>query len=100
VTEEYVVVSTVQGQFTEQQIRAFLEAHGIPTHVRGETLRTTHGISVDGIGAVEILVASNLANEARELLARADRGSRSRRTRSPRLFSKRHDGLYRRESPS
>lgn len=73
-TQDYVVVSTVQGQFTEQQIRAFLEAHGIATHVRGETLRTTYGISVDGIGAVEILVARDLADEARELLARAERG--------------------------
>jgi hypothetical protein len=71
---DYVVVSTVQGQFTEQQIRAFLEAHGIATHVRGETLRTTHGISVDGLGTVEILVERNLADEARDLLARAERG--------------------------
>jgi hypothetical protein len=74
VTEDYVVVSTVQGQFTEQQIRAFLEAHGIPTHVKGETLRTTYGISVDGLGTVEILVAPEQADEARELLARAERG--------------------------
>ena len=74
VTEDFVVVSTVQGQFTEQQIRAFLEANGIPTHVRGETLRTTYGISVDGIGTVQILVARELADEARDLLARAERG--------------------------
>lgn len=73
-TEDFVVVSTVQGQFTEQQIRAFLEAHGIATHVRGETLRTTHGISVDGLGTVEILVERDLADEARDLLARAERG--------------------------
>lgn len=73
-TEDYVVVSTVQGQFTEQQVRAFLEAHGIATHVRGETLRTTYGISVDGIGAVEIIVTRDRADEARELLARAERG--------------------------
>ena len=73
-TEDYVVVSTVQGQFTEQQIRAFLEAHGIATRVKGETLRTTHGISVDGLGAVEILVERSSADEARDLLARAERG--------------------------
>ncbi|HEY5618758.1 MAG TPA: hypothetical protein VIK60_12520 [Vicinamibacterales bacterium] len=71
---DYVVVSTVQGQFAEQQVRAFLEAHGIATHVRGETLRTTHGIFIDGIGAVDILVAPDAADRARELLACADRG--------------------------
>ena len=72
--EHLVLVSTVHGQFVEEQVRAFLKAHGIPTQVRGETLRTTHGISIDGIGAVDILVPSDRADEARELLTRADRG--------------------------
>ena len=72
--EHFVLVSTVQGQFAEGQVRAFLEAKGIPTQVRGETLRTTHGISIDGIGAVDILVPRDRADEARELLTRADRG--------------------------
>jgi hypothetical protein len=71
---DYVVVSTVQGQFAEQQVRAFLEAHGIDTHVKGETLRTTHGIFIDGLGAVDILVPADVVDVARELLARADRG--------------------------
>jgi hypothetical protein len=73
-TGDYVVVSTVQGQFAEQQVRAFLEAHGIESRVRGETLRTTYGISIDGLGAVDILVAADVADLARELLARAERG--------------------------
>lgn len=73
-TDEYVVVSTVQGQFAEAQVRGFLEANGIPTQVRGETLRLTHGISIDGLGAVEILVPRDRADSARELLARADHG--------------------------
>ena len=29
--EHFIVVSTVQGQFAEGQVRAFLEANGIPT---------------------------------------------------------------------
>lgn len=73
-TEPYVVISTVQGQFAEEQLRAFLEAHGIPTEVRGETLRTTHGISIDGLGSVEILVPRDRVDDARELLAQAERG--------------------------
>lgn len=64
--DQFIAVSTVQGQFAEGQVRAFLEANGIPTRVRGETLRTTHGISIDGIGSVEILVPRGQADEARE----------------------------------
>lgn len=69
-----VTVATVQGQFDEEQMRAFLEAHGIPTRVRGETLRTTHGIVIDGLGAVDVLVPRDRAEDARDLLTRVDRG--------------------------
>ncbi len=74
-TEDNVVVTTVQGQFEEQQVRAFLEAHGIPTTVRGEALRHTHGLSVAGLGAVEILAPREHAESARRLLAEAERGA-------------------------
>jgi hypothetical protein len=74
---DFIAVSTVQGQFAEAQVRAFLEASGIPTQVRGETLRTTHGISIDGLGSVEILVPADRADEARELLEQADTGALS-----------------------
>jgi hypothetical protein len=73
-TDRYVVISTVQGQFVEAQIKAFLEAHDIPCQLRGETLRITHAISVDGIGAAEVLVPADLADQARALLAQAERG--------------------------
>ena len=72
--DEYVVGSIVQGQFDEAQVRGFLEANGIPTQVRGETLRTTHALSIDGIGAVQILVPRARATLARDLLARAEHG--------------------------
>jgi hypothetical protein len=74
-SEPYVVVSTVSGQFAEEQVRAFLEAQGIPTEVRGETLRSTHGLSLDSLGAVEILVPREREDEARELLAAAESGA-------------------------
>ena len=72
--EPFIAVSSVQGQFAEEQVRAFLEANAIPTEVRGETLRATYGISIDGLGSVEILVPQERADEARDLLARAERG--------------------------
>ena len=72
--DQFAVVTTVQGQFDEAQVRAFREANGIPTAVRGESLRHTHGFSIDGLGAVEILVAREHADAARRLLAEAERG--------------------------
>jgi hypothetical protein len=57
-----------------QQVRAFLEASGIQTTERGEALRKTHGLTIDGIGAVEILVADADAEQARSLLDAAEAG--------------------------
>jgi hypothetical protein len=75
--EHFIHVCAVQGQFAEAQVRAFLEANGIPTQVRGETLRTTHGISIDGLGSVEILVPADKADQARDLLNQAEAGALS-----------------------
>jgi hypothetical protein len=41
---------------------------------RGESLRHTHGLTIDGLGAVEICVAPEDEATARELLAAADAG--------------------------
>ena len=70
----WVVISIVQGQLEEGQLRAFLRAHDIPTQVQGETLRSTHGLSVDGLGSVEIYVRETDAEAARALIAKAERG--------------------------
>lgn len=71
---EWITLQTVQGEVEEQQVRAFLEANGIPTTVRGEALRKTHAFVLDGLGAVEILVPPEHAAAARELLAKVDSG--------------------------
>jgi len=67
-------VFTASGDMHAQQVRAFLEAAGIEVVERGESLRKTHGLTLDGIGAVEILVAEADADRARALLAAADAG--------------------------
>jgi hypothetical protein len=72
--DQPVAVFTAQGELEESQVRAFLTANGIPTLSRGEALRKTHGLTLDGLGAVEILVAAEHADEARQLLAGAERG--------------------------
>jgi hypothetical protein len=67
-------VFTANGEIQAQQVRAFLEAAGIPSELRGEALRNTHGITLDGLGTVEIVVSNEDADRARELLASAERG--------------------------
>ena len=71
---EAVVVAVVQGEVEEIQIRSFLAANDIPTITRGEALRKTHGLTLDGLGAVEILVAAENAESAKNLLDQAERG--------------------------
>ena len=73
-SDDWVVISTVQGQFEEANLRAFLDGHDILTQVHGETLRATHGFSVGGLGSVEILVRRRDADKARDLIAKAERG--------------------------
>ena len=67
-------VFVASGEVQAQQIRAFLEAAGVSTIERGEALRHTHGLTLDGLGAVEILVPVAQADEARALLSSADAG--------------------------
>ena len=71
---EPIVVTTVQGEFEEQALRTFLEAHGIPSVVRGEALRKTHAFILDGLGAVEIMVAPEHEIEARDLIEKVEAG--------------------------
>jgi hypothetical protein len=72
--EDLVIVFTAQGELEETQVRSFLAAHDIPTSTRGEALRHTHGLTLDGLGAVEIMVAAEHEDEARRLLDQAERG--------------------------
>lgn len=68
-------VFVASGEMQAQQVRAFLEAAGIEAIERGESLRNTHGLTIDGIGAVEILVDEADAERARSLLDAADAGA-------------------------
>jgi hypothetical protein len=73
-SQELRSVLVASGELHAQQVRAFLEANGIPTAVRGESLRKTHGLTLDGLGAVEILVGELDFERARSLLDSADAG--------------------------
>ena len=72
--QQLLCVFVASGEAHAQQVRAFLEAAGIQTAVRGETLRNTHGLTLDGLGAVKIEVAEADAPRARTLLESAEAG--------------------------
>jgi hypothetical protein len=72
--EQMQCVFVANGEIHAQQVRAFLEAAGIPAFVHGEALRHTHGLTLDGLGTVEILVAPKDLEQARALLDSAEAG--------------------------
>ena len=67
-------VFTANGEIQAQQVRAFLEAAGISSQLRGESLRKTHGLTLDGLGMVDIVVTNVDEERARALLASAEGG--------------------------
>jgi hypothetical protein len=68
-------VFVANGEIDAQQVRGFLEEAGIQTVERGEALRDTFGLTLDGLGAVEILVADADVPWARSLLDSAEAGT-------------------------
>jgi hypothetical protein len=68
-------VFVANGEVQAQQVRAFLAAAGISSVERGEALRNTHGLTLNGLGSVEILVTADDAEEAGALLASAEAGA-------------------------
>jgi len=73
-SEEMLCVFIANGQIQAHQARAFLESAGVPAVLRGESLSKTHGLTLDGLGRVEVLVAEADAERASALLASAQTG--------------------------
>jgi hypothetical protein len=67
-------VFIANGEIQAQQVCAFLRASDIDTTVRGESLRKTHGLTLDGLGAVEIFVSAADEDRAKTLLTSAQAG--------------------------
>jgi putative signal transducing protein len=67
-------VFVANGQVHAQQVQSFLEAEGIETVLRAESLSKTHGLTLDGLGSVEVLVEQADEERARSLLASAEAG--------------------------
>lgn len=67
-------VFVANGQMQAHQVQAFLEASGVASVLRGESLSKTHGLTLNGLGKVEILVTEADEEQARALLASAEAG--------------------------
>ena len=63
-----VTVYVTQGLLRAQVVRGALESAGIPVALKYESLGPTMGITVDGLGRVEVIVPAEWEQEARDLL--------------------------------
>jgi len=53
-------------------IKGRLESEGIPVLLRYESAGLIYGITVDGLGQVNVMVPQDLAEDAKEILGLAD----------------------------
>ena len=63
-----VRVQTTNGIQEAEILKKMLESYGIPVTLRYESYGRVAGITVDGLGAVDIIVPENRVQEALELL--------------------------------
>jgi len=66
---DLVEVWRAQGELSAQLTRSQLEANGITPMLAGESLRLTHGFTVDGLALVRILVRPDDVRRACEIIA-------------------------------
>ncbi len=67
-----VKVYESQGIFAAEVVKAKLEANGIPAMLKYESVGQVIGITVDGLGRVEVYVSAENAAEALELVEESD----------------------------
>ena len=73
--QDEICVFRASGEIQAQQVRGFLAGAGIDSELRGESLRKTHGLTIDGLGMVEVVVSSADEDRARALLVSAEHGT-------------------------
>ena len=67
-------VYTVEGEINAQQVKAFLDNHDIPCRFNRESVGMVYGLTIDGLGVVEIHVSPEHVMRARELFAQVEAG--------------------------
>jgi hypothetical protein len=69
--DSIVTIYQCQGIMEAEVVKSKLEANGIPALLKYETAGLVIGITVDGLGRVEVQVPAELAEEALDVLADA-----------------------------
>jgi hypothetical protein len=65
---ELVTVYSSMGMLRAQVMRGKLEANGVPVFLKYESVGQVFGLTVDGLGLVEVKVPVELAEAARALI--------------------------------
>ena len=74
-TEEvWVLVDKVEGQLQAEMLRGLLEAQGIMVWVNPQGAARAYAVTIGSLGAVELLVPSSAADQARQVLEAYYRG--------------------------
>lgn len=69
-----ITVYVASGQPEAQIVKGRLETEGIPAMLRYESAGLVYGLTIDGLGQVEIQVPSSFAQHAKEILMAGERG--------------------------
>ena len=72
--ENLVVVYVSQGPLGAEVAKAKLQAHDIPATLRYQSYGRILGLTIDGLGRVEVMVLRAHEHEAREVLSEIDAG--------------------------
>ena len=67
--KRWVTVAVEDGQMRASVLKAKLEACGIPVILRYESIGVVYGITLDGLGKVEIQVPEEHVSQAKEILS-------------------------------
>ena len=62
-------VYIANGQLEAEIVKGRLESEGIPAMLCYESAGVVYGLTIDGLGQVQVQVPSSLAQHAREILA-------------------------------
>ena len=65
----YTTVYVASSQPEAEIVKGRLDCEGIPAILRYEAAGIIYGLTVDGLGQVEVQVPARLAEQAREILA-------------------------------
>ncbi len=66
---DYVTVYTSNGPLGAEVVKGRLESAGIPALLKYESAGRVLGLTLDGLGEVQVMVSRGREREARELLA-------------------------------